>query len=103
MKKKGIDISSYQGNIDFEAVSKEVDFAIIRCGWGAGHYDKYADSYAVGCASHNIPFGFYWFSYALTPEMAKKEAEVAPAPEAPKGPTQEELLAEIRDLLKTQK
>jgi large conductance mechanosensitive channel len=29
----------------------------------------------------------------------KKEAP-APEPEAPKGPTQEELLAEIRDLLK---
>ncbi len=32
-------------------------------------------------------------------KMIKKE-EAAPAPEAPKGPTQEELLAEIRDLLK---
>lgn len=32
----------------------------------------------------------------------KKEEEAAPAPEAPKGPTQEELLAEIRDLLKEQ-
>jgi large conductance mechanosensitive channel len=31
-------------------------------------------------------------------KMKKKEE---PAPEAPKGPTQEELLAEIRDLLKT--
>jgi large conductance mechanosensitive channel len=30
-------------------------------------------------------------------KMKKKEE---PAPEAPKGPTQEELLAEIRDLLK---
>ena len=30
----------------------------------------------------------------------KKKEEEAPAPEAPKGPTQEELLAEIRDLLK---
>ncbi|MDO4880726.1 MAG: large conductance mechanosensitive channel protein MscL [Capnocytophaga sp.] len=29
-----------------------------------------------------------------------KKKEEAPAPEAPKGPTQEELLAEIRDLLK---
>ena len=35
-------------------------------------------------------------------KMIKKE-EAAPAPEAPKGPTQEELLAEIRDLLKEQK
>ena len=33
-------------------------------------------------------------------EMRKKEEE-APAPEEPKGPTQEELLAEIRDLLKS--
>ncbi|SHK14727.1 large-conductance mechanosensitive channel protein MscL [Flagellimonas taeanensis] len=32
-------------------------------------------------------------------KMKKKEE---PAPEAPKGPTQEELLAEIRDLLKKQ-
>jgi len=31
----------------------------------------------------------------------KKKEEEAAAPEAPKGPTQEELLTEIRDLLKT--
>lgn len=30
----------------------------------------------------------------------KKKEAATPAPEAPKGPTQEELLAEIRDLLK---
>lgn len=36
----------------------------------------------------------------LTTKFKKAEEEVAPAPEAPKGPTQEELLAEIRDLLK---
>lgn len=33
-------------------------------------------------------------------QEARKKKEEAPAPEAPKGPTQEELLAEIRDLLK---
>ena len=33
-------------------------------------------------------------------KLSKKKDEPAPAPEAPKGPTQEELLAEIRDLLK---
>lgn len=38
----------------------------------------------------------------MTEKMKKKE-EVAPAPEAPKGPTQEELLVEIRDLLKEKK
>lgn len=35
-------------------------------------------------------------------EKTKKKEEEAPAPEAPKGPTQEELLTEIRDLLKAQ-
>lgn len=33
----------------------------------------------------------------------KKQKKEAPAPAAPKGPTQEELLAEIRDLLKAKK
>ena len=33
-------------------------------------------------------------------KLNKKKEEPAPAPEEPKGPTQEELLAEIRDLLK---
>jgi large conductance mechanosensitive channel len=33
--------------------------------------------------------------------MNKLKKKEEPAPEAPKGPTQEELLAEIRDLLKT--
>lgn len=33
-------------------------------------------------------------------KMKKKKEEEAPAPEAPAGPTQEELLTEIRDLLK---
>ncbi|UYW01221.1 large conductance mechanosensitive channel protein MscL [Flavobacterium agricola] len=35
-------------------------------------------------------------------KMKKKEAEAAPAPAAPAGPTQEELLIQIRDLLKNQ-
>ncbi|MBR0047822.1 MAG: large-conductance mechanosensitive channel protein MscL [Prevotella sp.] len=34
-------------------------------------------------------------------KLNRKKEEPAPEPEAPKGPTQEELLAEIRDLLKT--
>ena len=33
-------------------------------------------------------------------KLNRKKEEPAPEPEAPKGPTQEELLAEIRDLLK---
>ena len=35
-------------------------------------------------------------------KLNRKKEEPAPEPEAPKGPTQEEVLAEIRDLLKKQ-
>ncbi|MGN0664238.1 MAG: large-conductance mechanosensitive channel protein MscL [Negativibacillus sp.] len=46
-------------------------------------------------------FVFVRFVNKVSEKMKKEEA--APAPEEPKGPTQEELLAEIRDLLKAQK
>ncbi len=39
----------------------------------------------------------------LMNKLKRKKEEPAPAPAAPAGPTQEELLAEIRDLLKEQK
>ena len=45
-----------------------------------------------------IIVGFVLFMIVKVYNKTKKKEE--PAPEAPKGPTQEELLAEIRDLLK---
>lgn len=50
-------------------------------------------------------FAVFWLVKTVNKAMEmtkKKEEEAAPAPEEPKGPTQEELLAEIRDLLKAQ-
>ena len=38
--------------------------------------------------------------FVVVKMMTKLQKPAAPAPEAPKGPTQEELLTEIRDLLK---
>lgn len=71
----GIDVSTYNGNIDWSAVKNEVDFAIIRAGYGANHIDAYAIKNAKGCIENNIPFGLYWFSYALCVEDAIKEAD----------------------------
>lgn len=37
MQIKGIDVSEYQGNIDFETVRKDgIGFVIIRAGYGSG-------------------------------------------------------------------
>lgn len=74
-KIKGIDVSHHNGTIDWKKVKKRVDFAIIRAGYGKGNVDKRFYENSIGCESNNIPYGYYWFSYAYTPEMAKKEAD----------------------------
>lgn len=49
-----------------------------------------------------IAFCIFLAIKVMNKMMRKKEEEPAPAPETPAGPTQEELLTEIRDLLKQQ-
>lgn len=70
----GIDISQWQGTIDFSKVKDVVDFVIIRAGYGF-IYDSKAKEYAEECKKYNIPIGLYWFSYALSEDEAKKEAQ----------------------------
>lgn len=65
---KGIDISSHNGNIDWGKVKSQIDFAIIRLGYG-DNIERQDDSYFInnvnGCINNNIPFGVYIYSYAL--------------------------------------
>ncbi len=73
--KHGVDISAYQGTVDFDTLKNKVDFVIIRVGYGKNHLDSMfkrniAEAHRVG-----IPYGFYWFSYALSPEDAINEAD----------------------------
>ncbi len=79
MAKKGIDVSTHQGKIDWDAVQQSgVEFAILRAGYGwyAGQKDRrFAENYAA-CERLSIPCGAYWYSYAETPEEARKEAEL---------------------------
>lgn len=71
----GIDVSSHNGIINWKKVGSVIDFAIIRAGYGKNNIDKYAISNIKACKENKIPFGLYWFSYALNEEMAIKEAE----------------------------
>ena len=78
-KLKGIDVSEHQGLIDWDAVANsDIDFAIIRCGYGSDYYDQ-DDAYWVynvtQCAKHGIPFGVYLYSYATNLEMAQSEVD----------------------------
>lgn len=72
---KGIDVSYAQGVIDWVKVKNQIDFAIIRAGYGQGNIDKQAARNISECNRIGIPCGAYWFSYAFNTEMVKNEAK----------------------------
>lgn len=74
----GIDVSQYQGLINWDVVKDHIDFAIIRCGFGQdlpGQDDKLFKRNADECTRLNIPFGVYLYSYAKNATDAKGEAK----------------------------
>ncbi len=79
MRINGIDVSEWQGNIDWKKVkSDNIRFAILRAGYGreiTQKDKKFEDNYK-GCKEVELPCGAYWHSYALSVEEAKKEASV---------------------------
>ena len=82
---KGIDVSKFQGEVDWEkAKAAGIDFAIIRCGYG-GEWDGQEADWAQDddqwrrnadeCTRLGIPFGVYLYSYATNEEEARSEAD----------------------------
>lgn len=79
---KGLDISSYQDGINFDAIkSAGIEFLIIRAGftgWGTGvnyNKDNSFEKFYYQAKSHNIPVGCYWYSCANTKEKGIAEAK----------------------------
>lgn len=75
----GIDVSQYQGNIDWQAVKDSgVDFVIIRAGYGKelNQVDPYFYRNIEGAQAVGLDVGIYWYSYADDSNTAKLEAEV---------------------------
>lgn len=76
--RNGIDVSSYQREINWEETKKYIDFAIIRCGYGnniMSQDDIYFKRNASECTRLRIPFGTYLYSYATNLSMAQSEVE----------------------------
>ena len=71
----GIDVSKWQGKINWSKAKKYIDFAIIRAGYGKGNVDEYANYNIEQCEKYKIPYGLYWFSYAYNKDMAEREAD----------------------------
>lgn len=78
VKAVGIDVSVWQGAIDWASVKNSVvDYAIIRCGYGSDYSsqdDKQFENNVIGCRQQGIPFGVYLYSYAKNTGNAWSEA-----------------------------
>ena len=77
---KGIDVSMYQGRIDWKKVAEDgVEFAILRAGYrgygtGAMVDDEYFQRNAQGATAAGVKVGAYFFSQAITEEEVIEEA-----------------------------
>lgn len=68
----GIDISKHNGNFNLAPFKDQ--FVIIRAGYGFNTVDPKFKRNVEECIRLGIPFGCYWYSYALSVSDAKKEA-----------------------------
>lgn len=77
MALKGIDVSSYQGNINWEKVKKTgIDFAILKIIRQDLNPDKNFEKNWKNCKAAKMPVqGVYNYSYATTVSKAKSDAE----------------------------
>ncbi len=76
----GIDVSKWQGKIDWEKVKAQgIDFAFIRIGFrgenGEIYKDEYADFNIQRADKAGLLVGVYFFSTAISTEEAKAEAD----------------------------
>ena len=77
---KGIDVSYCQNEVDWDTAKASglVDFAILRAGYGreTSQVDTQFERNYAACKRLGIPCGAYWFSYAMSADEAKREAQV---------------------------
>ena len=91
VSRKGIDVSSFQGVIDWESVAQDgVEFAIIRMGirgYGTGKLvvDEQFEANMEGALAAGLDVGVYFFSAAVSEEEAIEEADFLIEAMAPYG------------------
>lgn len=76
MSIQGLDVSEFQGNVDWAQVKNAgYQFAMLRAGYGYRTPDQQFVRNITECNRVGIPAGAYWFCYALGPEDAIQEAD----------------------------
>lgn len=75
MEIKGIDVSAWQGKIDWKTVADYgMGFAILRITEAGNVVDSQFENNLTGCNKYNIPVGVYKYSYAMTIAEIQREA-----------------------------
>lgn len=79
LKEKLIDVSTWNGNIDWEKVYKSgIKYAMIRSSFGVENPNQVDNKFIQNiknAAAAGVKCGIYHYSYAQSAEAAKKEAE----------------------------
>jgi GH25 family lysozyme M1 (1,4-beta-N-acetylmuramidase) len=72
---KIVDISKWQGSIDFKKFATEADLAIVRVQYGSGTEDFKHKEYEAGLKANGVPFGAYAYARFVSVNDAKVEAQ----------------------------
>ena len=81
MATKGIDVSTYQRNVDYKKLKAAgIDFVIIRAGYGNAiaypkQYDPMFESHYSAAKAAGLHVGAYWYVYANTVSGMQAEAK----------------------------
>lgn len=70
----GIDVSVWNGSINWSKAKNDIDFVILRIGFATTLDNRFLE-YAENCEKYGIPYGVYLYSYGLTAAETKAEAE----------------------------
>ena len=75
MEIRGIDVSAWQGKIDWGTVAAYgMDFVLLRITEAGNVIDSFFEKNFSECRKHNIPVGVYKYSYAMTIAEIQNEA-----------------------------
>jgi GH25 family lysozyme M1 (1,4-beta-N-acetylmuramidase) len=68
----GVDISKFQGKVDFHALKDNADFVILRATYGNGYTDANFTQNRDGARTAGLSIGFYHYAY---PQFNQPQAE----------------------------
>lgn len=71
---KVVDLSAWQEDVDWKALSEEFDGVILKIGQGT-HMDSMFVEHVNNAVAHNMPYGIYYYNKAQSVEEAQAEAQ----------------------------